>query len=291
MKKKVKKNVIYLTLDDLNKLYGLDGKLLKKLKKKRKKRKSQKGIKFEKIKDSSQMPGVQYLNNNASNSDTQYLKDQIKSLQDKQNKLLITDMQPNLVNNRLLMDLKQDNEKVKKGMVKMYTDASDTFNYIYDQFEELKSKNNDAFTVNYNDNIGDFSNKPNWNDPKQLDEKKQTDNSLSNKSESIETPSLFTDIELDSLFYDDNTSNVMDPPTEDKPVNDDQQPEDVPEDITEETSFIEPVIDKPPFVPPKRNHKENLHAYNARVEYFRKLYYGERVSGYSMRRYGTNPDK
>ena len=29
MKKKVKKNVIYLTLDDLNKLYGLDGKLLK----------------------------------------------------------------------------------------------------------------------------------------------------------------------------------------------------------------------------------------------------------------------
>ena len=55
MKKKVKKNVIYLTLDDLNKLYGLDGKLLKKLKKKRKKRKVQKGIKFEKIKDSSQI--------------------------------------------------------------------------------------------------------------------------------------------------------------------------------------------------------------------------------------------
>ena len=60
MKKKVKKNLIYLTLDDLNKLYGLDGKLLKKLKKKRKKRKkAQKGIKFDKIKDSSQMPGVQ----------------------------------------------------------------------------------------------------------------------------------------------------------------------------------------------------------------------------------------
>ena len=44
MKKKVKKNLIYLTLDDLNKLYGLDGKLLKKLKKKRKKEKHKKGL-------------------------------------------------------------------------------------------------------------------------------------------------------------------------------------------------------------------------------------------------------
>ena len=112
-------------MDDLQKLYGISPKLLKKLKKKRKKmKKAQKGIKFEKIKDSSQMPGVQYLNNNASNSDTQFLKDQIKSLQDKQekqNKLLITDVQPNLVNNKLLIDLKQDNEKIKQGVIKMYT--------------------------------------------------------------------------------------------------------------------------------------------------------------------------
>ena len=290
MKKKVKKNVIYLNLDDLQKLYGISPKLLKKLKKKRKKRKSQKGIKFEKIKD-SQMPGVQYFNNN-SNMDTQFLKDQIKTLQDKQNKLLITDMQPNLVNNRLLMDLKQDNEKVKQGMVKMYTDASDTFNYIYDQFEELKSnnKNNDAFTVNYNDNIGDFSNTPNWTNPEEIDEIKQTNNSLSKKSESFETPSLFTDIELDSLFYDDNTSNVMEPPIEDKPVNDEQQQEDVPEDTTEEI-ISEPVIDKPPFVAPEKKKGEHKTAYKARVEYFRKLYDGEGVSEYSMRRYGTNPDK
>jgi hypothetical protein len=82
----------------------------------------------------------------------------------------------------------------------------------------------------------------------------------------------------------------MDPPTEDKPVNDEQQQEDVPEDMTEEI-ITEPVIDKPPFVAPKRKHKENLHAYRARTEYFRKLYDGERVSEYSMRRYGTNPDK
>ena len=316
MKKKVKKNLIYLTLDDLNKLYGLDGKLLKKLKKKRKKRKAQKGIKFEKIKD-SQMPGVQYFNNN-SNMDTQFLKDQIKTLQDKQNKLLITDMQPNLVNNRLLMDLKQDNEKVKQGMVKMYTDASDTFNYIYDQFEELKSnnKNNDAFTVNYNDNIGDFSNKPNWNDPKQLDEKKQTDNTLSNKSESIETPEYLPYSDINSLFYDDNKSDVMQTPAEDKPVNDDQQQEDIPE----ETLFIEPenetivenqqpfieeekdvIIDelpkikkkkkKKPFKPPTKIPGEHGNAYNARVEHFRKVHDGEEVTEWAIKRYGKIPNK
>ena len=299
MKKKVKKNVIYLTLDDLNKLYGLDGKLLKKLKKKRKKRKAQKGIKFDKIKDSSQMQGVQYFNNN-SNMDTQFLKDQIKTLQDKQNKLLITDIQPNLVNNRLLMDLKQDNEKVKQGIVKLYGDASNTFNYIYDQLEDLKSNNNAGFTVNYNDNIGDFSNTPNWNDPKQLDEKKQTDNSLSQKSESYETPDYFPDVDLNELFYGDNTSDVMQPSTEDKLVNDDQQPEIIEDDLTEEQpQFIEPpeeiisdpIVDKPQFVPPKRKHKENLHAYKARTEYFRKLYYGEGVSEYSMRRYGKDPNK
>ena len=246
MKKKVKKNIIYLTLDDLNKLYGLDGKLLKKLKKKRKKRKTQKGIKFEKIKDSSKMPGVQYLNNNASNSDTQYLKDQIKSLQDKQNKLLITDMQPNLVNNnRLLMDIKQDNENIKSDIVKMYGDASNTFNFIYDQFEELKSNNNAGYTVNYNDNIGDFSNNPNWTDPKKIDENKQINNTLSNKSESIETPDYFPNVDLNELFYGDNTSDVMEPPTEDKPVNDDQQPEVIPEQFIEsqEEMISDPVIE------------------------------------------------
>jgi hypothetical protein len=55
MKKKVKKNLIYLNLDDLQKLYGISPKLLKKLKKKRKRKKSQKGIKFDKIKGFSKM--------------------------------------------------------------------------------------------------------------------------------------------------------------------------------------------------------------------------------------------
>ena len=197
MKKKVKKNVIYLTLDDLNKLYGLDGKLLKKLKKKRKKRKAQKGIKFEKIKD-SQMPGVQYFNNN-SNMDTQFLKDQIKTLQDKQNKLLITDMQPNLVNNRLLKDLKEGNENIKTGLVKMYNNAGASYNYTYDAINELQSsisnmKNNDGqemaervfniltdpnfkvkgnFEVNRQDNVGDFSNNNDLKNPYIIEEQKK----------------------------------------------------------------------------------------------------------------------
>lgn len=304
MKKKVKKNQIYLTLDDLNKLYGLDGKLLKKLKKKRKKRKkTQKGIKFEKIKDSSQMPGVQYFTNNASNSDTQYLKDQIKSLQDKQekqNKLLITDVQPNLVNNRLLTDLKQDNENIKNAMNIMYKQAGETFNYLYDSIEDF-SNNKGGFTVNYNDNIGDFSNLPNWTDPKETDEKKQTNNTLSNKSESYETPYYIPRVDINSYFYDDNTSGVMEPNTEEKQVNDDQQPddiieetkEDIIEDTKEETPFIEPqkeiisdpFTDKPPFVPPAREKDEHPATYKARVEFLRKLYYGLPITDYSYTRW------
>jgi hypothetical protein len=63
-----------------------------------------------------------------------------------------------------------------------------------------------------------------------------------------------------------------------------------PEDITEEI-ISEPVVDKPPFVPPEKNKGEHKTAYKARVEYFRKLYEGEEVSEYSMRRYGKNSNK
>ena len=140
---------------------------------------------------------------------------------------------------------------------------------------------------------------PNWSNPKVTDENKQINNTLSQKSESYETTDYFPDVDLNELFYGDNTSDVMVPPTEDKPVNDDQQPEVIPEDITDEPQFIEPpeeiisdpVVDKPPFVPPERKHKENLHLYNARTEYFRKLYYGKAVSDYSIQRYGKDPNK
>ena len=132
----MKKNIVYLNLDDLQKLYGLSPKLLKKLKKKRKRRKKgQKGIKFDKIKD-SQMPGVQYFKTNNSNLDTHFLKDQVKSIEDKQNKLLITDVQPNMVNNKLLMDLKQENENIKSGVRKMYNEAGSSYNYTYDAINE-----------------------------------------------------------------------------------------------------------------------------------------------------------
>jgi hypothetical protein len=325
-------------LDDLQKLYGLDGKMLKKLKKKRKKRKKgQKGIKFDKSKD-SQMLGVQHFKTNNSNLDTQFLKDQVKSLEDKQNKLLITDIPPNMVNNKLLMDLKQDNDSIKKNMNIMYKQAEDTFYYLYDSIGDFSNNNKPTnydeqeqkervknnltdpliytlvgdYTVNTRDSIGDFSSNNNLSDPNQKEEDNQTNNRLSQISGEIETPSIFTDTELSSLFYDVNTSNVMPSITEDPP-------EDIKESITEETlsfsskkdrvtseknvfsdetPFIEPqeeilndqVIDKPPFVPPERKIRENGNSYKARVEYFRKLYYGEPVTEYSIRRYGKNPE-
>jgi len=324
--KKVKKNLIYLNLDDLQKLYGLDGKFLKKLKKKRKKRKKgQKGIKFDKIKD-SQMPGVQYFKTNNSNLDTQFLKDQVKSIEDKQNRLLITDVQPNMVNNNnLLMDLKQDNDNIKKSMNIMYKQAEDTFNYLYDSIGDFSNNNKPTnydeqeqkervknnltdpnydytligdYTVNTRDSIGDFSSNNSLSDPNEQEEDKQTNNRLSQISGEIEDNSLFFEADYSPLFYDGNTSNVMQPiAEEEKQVNEDP-PEDIKESITEETQFIEPqeeisndqVIDKPPFVPPVRQTRENGNTYNARVEYFRKLYYGEPVTEYSIRRYGKNPE-
>ena len=78
----------------------------------------------------------------------------------------------------------------------------------------------------------------------------------------------------------------MEPITEDVLINDEQQQEDVPEEI-----ISEPVVDKPPFVPPEKKKGEHKTAYKARVEYFRKLYEGEEVSEYSMRRYGKNSNK
>ena len=321
--KKVKKNLIYLNLDDLQKLYGLDGKLLKKLKKKRRKRKKgQKSIKFDKIKD-SQMPGVQYLKSNSSNSDTQFLKDQVKSLEDKQNKLLITNVQPNMVNNNnLLMDLKQDNDNIKKAMNIMYKQAGDTFNYLYDSIGDFSNNNKPTnydeqeqkervnnnltdpnydytlvgdYTVNTRDSIGDFSSNNNLSDPNEQEEDKQTNNRLSQISGEIEDNSLLFEADYSPLFYDVNTSNIMQTMAEEeKQVN-----EDPPEaNITEETPFIEPqeeilndsVIDKPPFVPPVRQTRENGNTYKARIEYFRKLYYGEPVTEYSIRRYGKNPE-
>ena len=323
--KKVKKNLIYLNLDDLQKLYGLDGKFLKKLKKKRKKRKKgQKGIKFDKIKD-SQMPGVQYLKSNSSNSDTQFLKDQIKSIEDKQNKLLITDVQPNMVNNKLLTDLKQDNDHINNAMYIMYKQAGDTFNYLYDSIGDFSNNNKPTnydeqeqkervknnltdpnydytlvgdYTVNTRDSIGDFSSNNNLSDPNEQEEDKQTNNRLSQISGEIEDNSLLFEADYSPLFYDGNTSNVMQPiAEEEKQVNEDP-PEDIKESITEETQFIEPqeeilndqVIDKPPFVQPERKNRENGNSYKARVEYFRKLYYGEPVTEYSIRRYGKNPE-
>jgi len=299
----MKKNIVYLNLDDLQKLYGLSPKLLKKLKKKKKKKKKgQKGIKFDKIKD-SQMPGVQYqsFKNNNSNLDTQFLKDQIKNIEDKQNKLLITDVQPNMVNNKLLMDLKQDNANIKTGLVKMYNDAGSSYNYTYDAINDLQSsiksiKNNltdpfykksGNFTVNTRDNIGDFSNNNNLSDPNQKEEDKQTYNRLSQISEEIETPPLSTNIDLNSLFYDE-VPDVMQPITEqDKP---EVITENITEDLPDETaSFIEEeketISDKPEFVTPTRQPGEDGRTFKGRVEYERKKFYGEPIRSGQRRRY------
>ena len=112
----------------------------------------------------------------------------------------------------------------------------------------------------------------------------------------------------------------MVPPTEDKPFNDDQQPEIIKDDTIDETQeemISGPVIEPPPFIeeekeiisdpvvedkpkikkkkksfkPPQRIAGEHGNAYNARVEHFRKVYDGEEVTEWAIKRYGKIPNK
>ena len=183
----------------------------------------------------------------------------------------------------------------------MYNDAGSSYNYTYDAINDLQSsiksiKNNltdpfykksGNFTVNRQDNVGDFSSNNNLSDPNQKEEDKQTYNRLSQLSEEIETPSLFTNIELNSLFYDEVPEDL---------------PEETKEDLPDEkTPFIEPeseiisgpvieqqdetISDKPEFVKPERQLGEDGRTYKGRVEYERKKFYGEPIRADQRRRY------
>lgn len=323
----MKKNIVYLTLDDLRKLYDIDPKLIKKIKKKRKRRRKLKkklgeSIKFDKIKDGPMM-GVKYFNQPLTRNsstidvrDAEILRDQIKAIKDKPNPLLITDVPPNLVGNDNLL---KEIENIKKGINIMYKEGAETFNYLFDNIGDVTYKNKpinyDELNVNervnnnltnpvydytyngdglsiYTDNVGDFTNTNTFNDPTEKEEEKQIKNSLSQISGSIETPSFVPNIELNTLFYQDQPDIIqpIEQPSE-------QSTEQITEQSTDQQSEqsieqpIEQVIEEnnPPqiltFIPPERKRNEHKATYKARVEYERAKFYGEPVSEYSRRRY------
>ena len=149
--------------------------------------------------------------------------------------------------NNLLMDLKQDNDNIKKAMNIMYKQAGNTFNYLYDSIGDFSNNNKPTnydeqeqkervknnltdpnydytlvgdYTVNTRDSIGDFSSNNNLSDPNEQEEDKKTYNRLSQISGDIEDNSSFFEADYSPLFYDGNTSNVMQPiAEEEKQVN------------------------------------------------------------------------
>jgi hypothetical protein len=334
----MKKNIVYLTLDDLKKLYDIDPKLIKKIKKKRKRRRKLKkklgeSIKFDKIKEGS-MQGVTYstqpLTRNTSTidiRDAEILKEQIKAIKDKEknNPLLLTDVPPNLVGNDNLL---KEIENIKKGINIMYKEGAETFNYLFDNIGDVTYKNkpinydeldrNERVNNNltnpvydykydgddlsiYTDNVGDFTNTNTFNDPIQIEEEKQIKNSLSQISGSTETPPFVLDIEINPLFYQEQ-SDVLQPveqsvektieptiePTIEQTI---EQP--IVKPIEEATEQSEEQINPPEiltFIPPERKKNEHKATYKARVEYERAKFYGEPVSDYSRRRYERKPE-
>ena len=151
------------------------------------------------------------------------------------------------------------------------------------------------FTVNIQDNIGDFSSNNILSDPNQKEEDKQTYNRLSQISDDNEDTSSFFEADYSPLFYDENTSNVIQPIAEEEKQVDEDQPEYLPDETTplieqeEEMPFIEQqeeiINDKPEFVAPERQLGEDGRTYKGRVEYERKKFYGETIRADQRRRY------
>jgi hypothetical protein len=330
----MKKNIVYLTLDDLKKLYDIDPKLIKKIKKKRKRRKKLKkklgeSIKFDKIKEGPMM-GVQYFNQPLTRNtstidvrDAQLLKEELKAIKDKPNPLMITDIPPNLVNNNEIIKRIEDIDKnLKLGINTLAKEGAEAFNYLFDVYGDITYKNKpidyeeldrnekvnnnltkpiiydddiSVYTVDTEDNIGDFSNKNMFIDPVKKEEEKQTKNSLSQISGSIEAPLFESDIETNPLFYQEQ-SEVLEPieqpverTTEQTIVQSIVKP--IEETIVEENKEITPTDqsfeeEKPIFIPPPRLKNEHKAKYDARTEYQRKLFYGLPVTNYSQKRYG-----
>ena len=98
-----------------------------------------------------------------------------------------------------------------------------------------------------------------------------------------------------------NTLEQFIEPQEEKEIINDIVVDEPPPFIEEEKEIIsDPVVEEPPkikkkkkkpFKPPPKIAGEHGNAYNARIEHFRKVYDGEEVTEWAIKRYGTNPNK
>ena len=307
-----------ISLSELSKLYKIDKKVLKKIIKtigkiKKKKAKSKKvksqPMKFSKKKQQQdnqitysygsekkiEAPAQSQLQTVIKNSgmdprDVAIIYDKIKDL-NLQNKLLVTDVVPNLVNTSK-------------------TESADLFNQMNTRVDTLT----EAARLRFNfllDNVGDWNDKRKFTNPVQKEERDQISNRLSNIATTYDIRVGEDTEDLNPSFYDEQQDDTFQMPPvqeeiikekQDIPIPEEIVPpvvEDEKQDVEEEDveDVEEDVIPKqkkdyefdPPigFVVPKQKKSEDIRQYGYRVQYYIKKFNNEPVSKSSEKKYRT----
>lgn len=317
------KNTYTMSLSELSKLYNIDKKVLKKILKKIKKNKKKKaksktkskaksqtikfnekkpqednritysyGKKEDTSKESNQLQTV--IKNSAIDPrDIGILTDKIKDL-GLQNKLLITDVVPNLVNTSK-------------------TESVNLFNQMNTRFDKLTGDATQKFQYLF-DNFGDWNDVRQLTNPEENEIQKQTTNSLSNLPTTYNIR-LGENIDEDPLFYKEPNDTLQIPPVENVTSIEENIPdvqEEEKQDITkvedvekikvedveedEEEDVIEPPKPRlkefeftPPigFTVPERGKDEDKRQYGFRVQHYIKKFNNEPISKSSEKKYKT----
>ena len=305
-----------VSLSELSKLYNIDKSVLKKIikkiskKTKKKKAKAKSKVKSQSIKFSnkkpqdnneitysygkqSQPPNQSQLQTVSKSSgidprDIGIFTDKIKDLS-LQNKLLITDVVPNLVNTS-------------------QTHSTDLFNQMNTRVDKLS----EAARLRFNflsDNVGDWNDKRKFTNPNLKEEQDQITNRLSNipTTYNIRVGEI---VDENQAFYNDQPDDTFQiPPVQEDEKQDVQEEEivqsvkvppvveDEKQDVQEEEDVEEEVkpkqkkdyeYDPPPgFTIPKQKKTEDIRQHGYRVQYYIKKFNNEPVSKSSEKKYRT----
>ena len=290
-----KKKQYSVSLSELSKLYKIDKGVLKaiikKVSKKSKKKKAKRAkaksqtIKFDKKKEQEDNQ-VRYSygptpfpvkNNNSviDIRDAQILSEKINDLK-ANNKLLLTDVLPNLVNNSDSKTLDMYH-KLDNKVNTFAGGALENFNFIFD-------------------NIGDWgsSDTRKLSNPIVIEQQKYESNPLTNKSNSNNFQES-DDVYLDPHFYAEPSDILQQEPdentqqTSNQKADSDQQQEPEPVDMFELDNVD--TIKKDGFIPPKQKIKESDTQYSWRVKYYEDKFNNIETSNHSNTKYGSEYKK
>jgi hypothetical protein len=225
--------------------------------------------------------------------DIAILNDKVKDLS-QQNKLLITDVVPNLVN-------------------ASKTESAGLFNQMNTRVDTLAGAASQKFEYLF-DNVGDWNDKRKFTNPVQKEERDQISNRLSNIATTYDIRVGEDTEDLNPSFYDEQQDDTFQmPPVQEEiikekqdipipeeivpPVVEDEKQDVEEEDVEDVEDVEEDVIPKqkkdyefdPPigFVVPKQKKSEDIRQYGYRVQYYIKKFNNEPVSKSSEKKYRT----